>query len=214
MKINVTNAHFFNDIDKLLDLHDFGVKDMATQSSVINEMLTTYSYLDPDSVVKTINKVNAIGGVKSYKFAKHIFNLMRQQNDLAFRMAISELMSKGINFYQEVSYDELYEAKGNALMTDAFAKDIMVFAKHLSRLDHIHLLVYVSRNVEWGSYDEEELSYDRYKTIAENACMVATNAAFEYEGSAAGIDVLEEIGLDEEEMKVLGYGWALENKEE
>lgn len=200
--MKITN--FINDIEKLLDM-----KEMTKE-----DFLASYSCLTGQEYDNTLIRVNGMGGFDSYKFSSLCFSLLRR-NEVAFRMAISELICKGINFFENISYDDIRENSAeNGLMTKEFVIDLETMAKHLSRLNHVHLLNYVSHNVEYDVGDTEFLSYYRYKEIAERACDVATSDAFEYGEISAGLEVLKEIGLTDDEIESLGYGWALNNNTE
>lgn len=198
MKITLKNTNFLGDIEKLLDM-----KGMTKEA-----FLASYSYLTEEEYNNTLTRITDMGGFESYKFSAHCFSLLKR-NEVTFRFAVSELICKGINFFENISYDEIREnSVENGLMTKEFVIDLETMAKHLSRLNHVHLINFISHNVEYDVGDTE-LSYCRYKEIAECACDVATSDAFEYNGASAGLEILEEIGLNEDEVEALGYGWAL-----
>lgn len=199
MKITLKNTNFLGDIEKLLDM-----KEMKKEA-----FLASYSYLTEEEYDNTLARINDMGGFESYKFSSLCFSLLKR-DELTFRLAVSEMICKGVCFFESLSYDEIREnSVENGLMTKEFVVDLETMAKHLSRLNHVHLLNYISHNVEYDVGDTEFLSYYRYKEIAERACDVATSDAFEYNGASAGLEILEEIGLSDDEIESLGYGWAL-----
>ena len=148
--------NFVNDVEKLLD--------MLTLNK--EEFLKSYSYLTPEEYDNTVTRVGPIG---SYKFVSNILDVMRRQkSELVLRMAFNHLFDIGANSLKDVSYDYIREnVSGNALRTDAFAQDIVVYAKHLSRLPFIEMAVWFSRNIEYDVGDNKP-SYKRLEEIANN----------------------------------------------
>lgn len=192
-------TNFINDLEKLLDM-----KEMTKE-----DFLASYSYLTEEEYDNTLLRVkDRFDGFKSYKFAALCFSLMDQ---FIFRLAVSELLAKGYDFFEKLTYDDIIEhTNGNSFRTKNYAITLETVAKHISRLDHIYLLVYISRNVVYA-VDDNQLSYEEYKRIAEEACDVATRDAFENEGTEAGLDILrDEIRLNDDQIDTLGFGWALQ----
>ena len=205
MNIPKQPPHFADDVDKLLDM------------LILNkeEFLKSYSYLTPEEYDATIMKTGPIG---SYKFVANILNVMRRQkSELVLRMAFNHLFEIGADSLKDVSYDYIREnVSGNALMTDAFTQDIVVYTKHLSRLPFIEMTVWFSRNIAYDVGDNKP-SYERLNEIANEAMRFAVADPVANEMPSETLERLRyDIGLNDEEIEYFGYGYVLDvdNKNE
>lgn len=192
-------AHFANDVDKLLDM------------LILNkdEFLRSYSYLSPEEYDATLVRTGLIG---SYKFVSNILDAMRRQkSELVLRMAFNHLFEIGVDSLKDVSYDYIREnVSGNALMTDAFAQDIVVYAKHLSRLPFVEMMVWFARNVAYDVGDNKP-SYQRLEEIAENAINCSIADSLRNVMPSEALDVLRyDIDLTDEEIEHFGHGYVLD----
>ena len=189
---------FTNDVDKLLDM------------LILNkeEFLKSYSYLSPEEYDNTVTKIGPVG---SYKFIDAILSAMKRENELALRLAIVHLVDVGVDVFKEVSYDEIRDnVRGNALIADNFAKDIAVYAKHLSRLPAIDMFVWMSRNLEYDVGDNKP-SYQRLDKIANNAINLSVADPVANEMPSETLEHLRyDIGLTDEEIEHFGYGYVLD----
>lgn len=90
-------------------------------------------------------------------------NEIRKYNEMMFRMAISHLMDVGIRHLDEESIEETCKAiqkedDSRLFMTNNFKCDLVRMAGELAKIDHIHLLVYIQREVSYDvgdNYEEE-----------------------------------------------------------
>ena len=90
----------------------------------------------------------------NYKETKQKLDELRNKNEILFRMAISQLMDVGIRHLTEENIEEtcveiMKEDDSWSFMSNAFKCGIVKTAGELAKLDHIHLLVYISREVEY-----------------------------------------------------------------
>jgi hypothetical protein len=90
----------------------------------------------------------------SYAETKKKLDEIRNKNEILFRMAISHLMDVGIRHLTEENVEETCTAimKNDdswSFMSNKFQCDIVKTAGELAKMDHIHLLVYISREVEY-----------------------------------------------------------------
>ena len=189
---------FTNDIEKLLDM------------LILNkeEFLKSYSYLSPEEYDNTVTKIGPVG---SYKFIDAILSAMKRENELALRLAIVHLVDVGVDVFKTVSYDEIRDnVRGNALIADNFAKDIAIYAKHLSRLPAINMFVWMSRNLEYDVGDNKP-SYKRLEEIANNAINLSVADPVINEMPSETLDHLRNnIGLTDDEIEHFGYGYVLD----
>lgn len=189
---------FTNDVEKLLDM------------LILNkeEFLKSYSYLSPEEYDNTVTKIGPVG---SYKFIDAILSAMKRENELALRLAIVHLVDVGVDVFKEVSYDEIRDnVRGNALIADNFAKDIAVYAKHLSRLPAIDMFVWMSRNLEYDVGDNKP-SYKRLEEIANNSINLSVADPVINEMPSETLNHLRyNIGLTDDEIEHFGYGYVLD----
>ena len=199
MNIPKQPPHVADDVDKLLDM-------LILKKE---EFLKSYSYLTPEEYDATIMKTGPIG---SYKFVANILNVMRRQkSEIVLRMALNHLFEIGTNSLKDVSYDYIREnVSGNAFMTDEFARDIVIYAKHLSRLPFVEMTVWFSRNVAYDVGDNKP-SYERLDEIANEAVAATVADSVTNEMPSETLWHLRyNIGLTDEEIEHFGYGYVLD----
>lgn len=193
---------FDNDVDKLLDM------------LILNkeEFLKSYSYLTPEEYDNTVSKIGPVG---SYKFIDAILNAMMRENEMVLRLAIVHLTAVGADTLKKISYDEIREnAEGNALMTADFVRDIVIYAKHLSRLPVCDMYVWMSRNLEYDVGDNKP-SYKRLEKIADNAINLSVADPVHNEMPSETLRHLRyDLELTDEEIEHFGYGYVLDCDED
>ena len=100
----------------------------------------------------------------TYAESKKLLDEIRNRNhEMIFRMAISHLMDVGIRHLDEenieITCEEIQkEDDSKAFMTNNFKCELIRVAGELAKIDHIHLLVYIQREVFYDvgdSYEEE-----------------------------------------------------------
>ena len=192
------SSNFTNDVEKLLDM------------LILNkeEFLKSYSYLSPKEYDNTVTRVGPVG---SYKFVANILDQLKRQNELALRMAFSHLYDVGSQRLRRISYDDLRElVVENALMTKKTMEDIVVYAKHLSRLPYTEMFVWASRNLEYDVGDNKP-SYKRLEEIAEEAIRysVADPVCNNMVGETLN-HLRNDLELTDDEIEYFGYGYVLD----
>lgn len=150
----------------------------------------------------------------TYTESKKKLDELRRTNEAIFRMAISHLMDVGIRHLTEENIEAncreiMQEDDSKSFMTNEFKCDLIRMAGELAKLDHIHLLVYISREVYYG-VDDNHISYQRAIQMVQE-CV---------DWIASGVDSMDAyndlmgIGFDGEELECLGYGYLLDAVEE
>ena len=96
----------------------------------------------------------------TYTETKKQIHAIRNKNEIVFRMAISHLMDVGIRHLTEENITETCAAimkqdDSCAIISHAYQCKIVQTAGELAKLDHIHLLVYISREVVYDVEEEE-----------------------------------------------------------
>ena len=99
----------------------------------------------------------------TYYESVKILDEIRKRNEVLFRMGISHLMDVGIRHLDEENIkrtcEEIQEEDDSkAFMTNDFKCGLIKVAGELAKVDHIHLLVYIQREVFYDvgdNYEEE-----------------------------------------------------------
>lgn len=151
----------------------------------------------------------------TYLESKKKLDELRRTNEAVFRMAISHLMDVGIRHLTEENIEEnckeiMKEDDTNHFMTNEFKCDLIRMAGELTKIDHIHLLVYISREMYFG-VDDNHISYARAIQMVQRCINWITS---EVSLGDAYNDLTSGIGFDSEELEELGYGYLLDVEEE
>lgn len=151
----------------------------------------------------------------TYAESKKKLDELRHKNEAVFRMGISHLMDCGIRHLTDENIEDtckeiMKEDDTNHFMTNEFKCDLIRMAGELAKIDHIHLLVYISREIYFDVHDNYP-SYDRLWQLAKGS--ISWILADTYETEYA-LQEVREIGFDDDEIETLGYGWMLDVEEE
>ena len=90
----------------------------------------------------------------SYKESEKQINDIRCRDEILFRMAISHLMDVGIRHLSDENVKATCESimredDSNSFMTNEYKCELVRMAAALAKVSHIHLLVYIKKNVEY-----------------------------------------------------------------
>ena len=99
----------------------------------------------------------------TYLESKKVLDEIRSYDEMMFRMAISHLIDVGIRHLDEESIERTCSAiqkedDSKSFMTNNYKCDIIRMAGELAKIEHIHLLVYIQREVVYDvgdNYEEE-----------------------------------------------------------
>ena len=99
----------------------------------------------------------------NYSESEKKLNEIRKRDEMIFRMAISHLMDVGIRHLDEENIERTCKAiqeedDSKSFMTNNFKCDLVRTAGELAKIEHIHLLVYIQREVAYDvgdNYEEE-----------------------------------------------------------
>ena len=154
----------------------------------------------------------------NYMESKKKLDELRRKNEILFRMAISHLMDTGIRHFTEESVartcaEIMKKDDSHSLVTNKFQCDLVKTAAEIAKLDHIHVLTYIGREVYWDVGDNG-IGYQRSIALL-NACVESIYENHR-EDSYYALDELRGCGFSDKELKELGYSWLLdfEEKEE
>ena len=151
----------------------------------------------------------------TYTESKNKLDNLRRKNEVMFRMAISHLMDIGIRHLTEDNIETscreiMQEDDTNHFMTNEFKCELIRVAGELSKIDHIHLLVYISREM-YFDVNDNAISYQRAIQMVQRCINWITS---EVSCEDAYNDLTSGIGFDSEELEELGYGYLLDVVEE
>lgn len=142
----------------------------------------------------------------TYAESEKIIRNIRSRHEIMFRMAVSHLMDVGIrNLTEEAvkaTCEEIRnEDDSNSFMTNDFKCDLVQLAGELAKIDHVHLLVYISRHVSFDVGDYKP-SYERMGELLRNCavCVVDQTSREPYDEMVYGCD------FTEDELEFVGMG--------
>lgn len=154
----------------------------------------------------------------NYMESKKKLDELRKRNEVLFRMAISHLMDTGIRHFTEKSVartcaEIMKQDDSHSIMTNEFQCELVKTAAEIAKLDHIHVLTYIGREVCYDVGDNG-ISYQRSIELL-NACVESIYENHR-EDSYYALDDLRGCGFSDKELEELGYNWLLdfEEKEE
>ena len=98
----------------------------------------------------------------TYKESKKILDNIRRRDEMMFRMAISHLMDVGMRHLDEENIEETCKAiqkedDRKSFMTNNYKCDLLRMAGEIAKINHIHLLVYIQREIVYDvgeNYEE------------------------------------------------------------
>lgn len=104
----------------------------------------------------------------NYAESKRKIDEIRRYDEIMFRMAISHLIDVGIRHLNEENIERTCEEikkedDSKSFMTNSYKCDLVRMAGELAKIEHIHLLVYIQREVtydvgdNYGEEDEDDI---------------------------------------------------------
>ena len=150
--------------------------------------------------------------MSSYAESKKTLDKIRSKNEVMFRMAISHLMDVGIRHLTEENIEATCKGietrdDSKAFMTNGYMIDLVVMAGDIAKVPHTDILVYIQREVDYDVFDGG-MSYSKMKRALVN-CLNWIE-----EDNLDTLDTFEHVGLDDDDIEYLGFGYLLNNEEE
>lgn len=147
-----------------------------------------------------------------YTESKKILDKIRSKDEVMFRMAISHLMDVGIRHLTEENILETCKNianrdDGKAFMTNDYMCDLVRMSGEIAKIPHTDVLVYIQREVEYDVFDGA-MTYKSSMRVLNNCLNWIA------EDSVNTLEAFECIGLDDEEIEFLGYGYLLDLRED
>ena len=152
----------------------------------------------------------------NYMESKKKLNELRKRNEVLFRMAISYLMDTGIQHFTEENVTRtcaeiMKQDDSHSFMSNKFQCELVKTAAKIAKLDHIHILTYIGREVCYDVGDNG-ISYQRSIELL-NACVESIYENHR-EDSYYALDDLRGCGFSDRELEELDYNWLLDFEEE
>lgn len=150
--------------------------------------------------------------MSTYNETANQLDIIRNRNELLFRMAISHLMDVGVRHLTEENVAQtckeiMKQDDNNCFMTNEFQCEIVKVAAKIAKVDHIHLLTYIGRNVYWGVKDST-IGYQR----AIELLIMCIESIYEnhYEDCDDTLEELMGCGFNNRELRSLGFGYLFD----
>lgn len=151
----------------------------------------------------------------NYVESKKQLDTIRNRDEVLFRMAVSHLMDVGIRHLTDENITEtcaeiMKKDDTHSFMTNKYQCAIVKTAGELAKIDHIHLLNYISKEVYYDVGDNK-ISYQRAIQLIQKCIdwMDETHATI-----SDCYDTLQYLNFTDNEIEELGCGYLLDIKEE
>lgn len=153
--------------------------------------------------------------MNNYNETKKKLNKLRNQNELMFRMAISHLMDVGFRHLTEENIEEtcnaiMKEDDSRSFMTNQYKCNLVKAAGEIAKLDHIHVLTYISREVTYDVGDNA-MDYKRAMELLRYCLDYCGSSTYE---TMYALEMARDMCFTDEEIEQLGYGYMIDVEEE
>lgn len=153
--------------------------------------------------------------MNNYAESKQKLDTIRNRDEMLFRMAISHLMDVGIRHLTDENIAEtcaeiMKEDDTHSFMTNEYKCTLVKTAGELAKIDHIHLLNYISKEVYYDVGDNK-INYQRAIELLRGCLDYCGNNTYEVMYT---LEMAKEMGFDENEIEELGYGYMLNEEED
>lgn len=148
----------------------------------------------------------------TYTETKNEIQKIRNKDEMVFRMAFSHLMDVGQRHLTEENVNKtiaeiMQEDDSRSFMSNEYKAAIVRTAYELTKFDHIHLIVYIQREVDWDVFDGG-ICYGRAIQLLKNLMDVVVCG---HDDTAFIRDDFRDADFRMNELKQLGYGYLYEN---
>jgi len=150
-----------------------------------------------------------------YNESHKALNTLSFHNHIMFRMAISHLMDVGIRhltpeLIEETCKEIMQEDDSKRIMTNEFQCDLVRMAGQIAKVDHIHTLAYISRNVFYDVGDNG-FGFQHAIEIISKLIDYIENDVGSYQDC---YDILKECDIEDEDIRFIGYDYLIPEEEE
>lgn len=153
--------------------------------------------------------------MSNYIESKKILDEIRGKNEVMFRMAVSHLMDVGIRHLTEENINHtceeiMKEDDSHAFMSNRFKCDLVRMAGEIAKIDHIHLLTYISRHMYYDVGDNGFCFDHAIELISKLIDYI------EYDVGSYQVcyEELRDCDVEDEDLQFIGYDYMIPNDEE
>ena len=148
----------------------------------------------------------------TYTETRNAIQKIRNKDELLFRMAFSHLMDVGMRHLTEENVNKtideiMQEDDRNPFMSNEYKAAIVRTAYELAQFDHIHLIVYIQREVDWDVFDGG-ICYGRAIQLLKNLMDITIDGHYETEYIR---NDFRDADFTMSEIRHLGYGYIYDN---
>lgn len=153
--------------------------------------------------------------MNNYKETKNKLDAIRNKNEVMFRMAISHLMDVGFRHLTEENIEEtcnaiMKEDDSHSFMTNEYKCNLIRTAGEMAKLNHIHVLTYISREVTYDVGDNA-MDYKRAMELLRYCLDYCDSSSYE---TWDALEKARDMCFTDEEIEQLGYGYMIDVEEE
>ena len=153
-----------------------------------------------------------------YTESKKILDTIRNEaGEPLFRMAVTHAMDVGFkHLTPEAVAEACYEIRSReekplAIMTNEYQCEILKVAGEIAKVSPVDVQVYINREMEFGT-EEDYIHRGRLFRIVQNSLDYIYEDIHDREYFCKVLDQM--LGIDDEEIEELGFGWAMKEEEE
>lgn len=148
----------------------------------------------------------------TYTETRNAIQKIRNKDEMVFRMAISHTLDVGQRHLTEENVNKtiaeiMQEDDSRSFMSNKYKAAIVRTAYELTKFDHIHLIVYIQREVDWDVFDGG-ICYGRAIQLLKNLMDVVVCG---HDDTAFIRDDFRDADFTTRELKQLGYDYLYDN---
>lgn len=152
--------------------------------------------------------------MNNYNESRKAIHALRCKDEVLFRMAVSHLMDVGIRHLTEENINQtceeiMRENDKFHFMTNEYKCDLVRLAGELAKIDHIHLLTYISREM----YYHVDAGFS-YQHAIEIISKLIDFIEYDAEDCQHLHEIMKECDIDDEDLEFIGYGYMIPSEEE
>ena len=148
---------------------------------------------------------------------KNLDKIRNEAGEPLFRMAVTHAMDVGFkHLTPEAVAETCYEIRSReekplAIMTNEYQCEILKVAGEIAKVSPIDVQVYINRELEFGT-EEDYIHRDRLLVMMRNALDYIYEDIQDVQCFYSIL--VRYIGMDDDEIEELGFGWVMKEEEE
>ena len=151
------------------------------------------------------------------KIKKMLDKIRNEAGEPLFRMAVTHAMDVGFKHLTPEAVAETCkeimsrEENPLAIMTNEYQCEILKVAGEIAKVSPVDIQVYINRELEFSA-EEDYIQRNRLLTIVRNVLDYIYEDIQDNQGFHSVL--YRHIGIDDDEIEVLGYGWIMKEDED